>query len=210
MTDQGNDGDVPPAAPAAPPPLAATPPPAQPAYQPAPAVYALPPARSGPGLWPLFTFLAFAIGVGGTILTLWLMGDLWKSRSSFNSGPGHSGESSNGMSGMSMPSTPAPIPAPPTPAPPTTATTGYPPTPDTLTGTWGPGCPGSSNDVIIFYDDGTAASDGETGTWQIDGNNVTLNNGSETLVLQWEMLADGRARVRRSGSTQSRVISRCS
>jgi hypothetical protein len=155
----------------------------------------------------LFTFLAFAAGVGGTILTLWLTGELWNSSSRSQSGPGYSDAASRGM-GSGTPVSSAPTPAPPTAAPP--ATTGYPPTPDTLTGTWGPGCPGSSNDVIIFYDDGTAASDGETGTWQIDGNSVTLNNGSETLVLQWEMLSDGRARVRRSGTTQSRVISRCS
>ncbi len=207
MTDQGNNGSLPPTpGPAAPPPLAAAPAPVQPAYQPAPAPYSPPPANSGPGLWPLFVFLAFAVGVGGTILTLWLTGELWNSRSSSSSGPNYGSVSNNGMgSGMAMPSTPAPAPAPP--AQPTTS--GYPPTPETLTGSWGPGCPGSSNDGIIFYDDGTAASDGETGTWQIDGSEVTLNNGSETLVLQWEMLGADRARVRRSGTGESRVISRC-
>ena len=209
MTDDRNAGGVPPApGSAAPPPLAPSPSSVQPAFQPVPtpAPYS-PPAKGGPGLWPLFTFLAFAVGVGGTILTLWLTGELWNSSPGSYSSPGDASVTGNGTGSVTpVPSTQAPTPAPPAPAP---ATTGYPPTPDTLTGTWGPGCPGSNNDVIIFYDDGTAASDGETGTWQIDGNSVTLNNGSETLVLQWEMLSDGRARVRRSGTAQSRVISRC-
>lgn len=200
MTDQGNGGIVPPA-PAAPPPLAAAPPPIQPAPRPAPAP---PPVRSGAGLWPLFTFLAFAIGVGGTLLTLWLTGELWNSKSSSYASSG----SGSGSSNATGPGPAMPAPAPPSPAPPTSSST--PPTPSTLTGTWGTQCSGSGGDIIIFYDDGTAASDGENGTWQIDGNYVTLNNGSENLVLYWEMLGDGRARVRRSGTSESRVLSRCS
>lgn len=210
MTDQGNNGNVPPApGPAAPPPLAPAPPPVQPAYQPAPAPYAPPPAKSGPGLWPLFTFLAFATGVGGTILTLWLTGDLWNSSSSSYSSPSYSSGSSNGLgSGTPMSSAPVPVPAP-APAPTTTPASGYPPTPATLPGTWGPGCPGSDNGGLVFYDDGTAMSDGESGTWTLDGNYVNLNNGRETLALHWEMLSNDSARVRRSGTSQTRIVNRC-
>lgn len=154
------------------------------------------------GPWLFFVFLAFAVGVGGTILTLWLTGELWNSRSSSYYGPNYGSVSSNGTGSGSAVS--------PTPAPPPPAMSSNMPTPATLTGTWGTGCPGSGGDVIIFYDDGTAASDGENGTWQIDGNYVTLNNGSENLVLYWEMIGDGRARVRRSGASETRVLSRCS
>lgn len=206
MTDQGNNGNIPPPPnPTAPPPLAAASPPVPPAAQPAPAPYYPSPARSGPGLWPLFVFLAFALGVGGTILTLWLTGQLWNSQSSSYSSPGSGSASSNGMGASApMPSTPAPAPAPTT-----TPASGYPPTPDTLTGTWGPGCPGSTDDGITFYDDGTAMSDGENGTWTLDGSYVNLNNGRETLALYWEMVSNDSARVRRSGTSQTRMVYRC-
>jgi hypothetical protein len=79
----------PPSEPAAPPPLAAPPPP-QPAPQPSSAPSAPPPAPGGgSGKWILFIILAFAAGVGSTILVLWLTGDLWDSRSSSYAAPNH-------------------------------------------------------------------------------------------------------------------------
>jgi len=254
MTDQGNDGDAPPAAPgpAAPPPLADAPPPLesaaapppvqpvpeappvqqappappvqptppaspQPAYQaapapapapaappvPSPAPSYPPPAKSGPGAWPLFTFLAFLVGVGGTVLTLWLTGDLGGSSSSSSSGSGYSSGSYGSDTNSTLPAY-----VPSTPSRPTMSAS--PPSVATLTGTWGPGCPSSRNDAITFYADGTAMSDGESGSWSLDGSYVNLNNGRQNMSLYWEMTGNGSARVRRSGDSRVRTIYRCS
>lgn len=265
MTDQGNNGDVPPPAPgpAAPPPLADAPPPldaapaappvppvpevppappvqevpaappvqqappappvqpapaappAQPAYQaapaPAPAPYYPPPTKSGAGAWPLFAFLAFLVGVGGTVLTLWLTGDLWGSKSSSSSGSSYSSGSSVGSSSGSYGSDanstmPAYVPS----RPPPTTTSGYAPTSSTLVGSWAENCAGSTNDRVSFYGDGSVMMEGEMGTYSVNGNYVTLTSGrGQTMVLYWEMSGSNFARARRSGESQFRSISRC-
>jgi len=109
MSDDRNDGSVPPpAAPAAPPPLAAAPPPVNPPQpvpppvpqpQPAPG-YPPPGGGCKTGMWALFIILAFAAGVGLTILTLWLTGDLWNERSSYASSSSYgSGSGTNPYDG---------------------------------------------------------------------------------------------------------------
>ena len=234
MTDDRNDGSVPPVpGPAAPPPLAEPPPPAAAAPPPAPAApppapaaappappvpapyYPAPPApaapapyypapqqaRRGAGLWPLFAFLAFLAGVGGTILTLWLTGELWNSRSSSYSNPIYS---SGGTTNTATDTAMAPVP-PPAPSPAFSAM----PTSSTLTGTWGPSCPGSRSEAITFYADGTASGDGESGSWSVSGNYVSLNNGSRTMTVYWEMTGADSARVRQSGESDSRTVYRC-
>ena len=208
MTDNRNGGGVPPAsAPAAPPPLASAPPPVAPPQPPAAplqpqstAPYYPPVSSSKTGLWVFFIILAFAVGVGGTILTLWLTGDLWNSGaryipSSYTSST-PTGTGTTGGTGYATP-------------PPATGG-GYAPTADVLPGTWGPACPGSNSQALTIYADGTAAMDGENGTWSLNGNDVTLNNGRENMTLYWEMVTNDTARVRRSGDSQTRTISRCS
>lgn len=203
MTDDRNSG-VPPAQGHAPPPLAPPAAPVPPPYQPAPAPWQ-PAARSGPGLWPLFTVLAFLVGAGGTILTLWLTGDLWNSRTSTSSSTVAGSAQGGGLNpATSMTPPPASVPSP---GPATTGGTA--PTPASLPGSWGPACPGSADEAITFYADGTASSDGESGTWSLDGNYVNLNNGRESLTLYWEMVGSGSARVRRAGDSQSRIVNRC-
>ena len=204
MTDDRNSG-IPPAQGHAPPPLAPPPAPVPPPYQPAPAPMPYPVARSGPGLWPLFTVLAFLVGVGGTILTLWLTGDLWNSRPSVSSSTFAGGSTGGGLNPGPGMNPPAGV-APPGPA----TTGGTAPTPATLPGSWGPNCPDSADEALTFYPDGTASGDGENGTWSLDGNFVTLNNGRETLTLHWEMVGSDSARVRRAGDSQARIVNRCS
>jgi hypothetical protein len=187
-------------------------PPPQPVPQPVPAPYYPPPAKGGKGLWILLIILAFAAGVGGTILTLWLTGDLWNSRSNYypsgyGSGTGSSPGSSTttGTTGSTGYTAPAPTPVP---APSVGVSTR--PTASTLVGSWGRACPGSGNELITFYADGTASSDGENGTWSLDGSYVNLNNGRQNLSLYWEMLGNDSARVRRSGAAETRMVYRCS
>lgn len=203
MTDDRNGGAVPPApVPAAPPPLASAPPPAAPVQPQVVAPYYPPVSNSKTGLWVFLIILAFAVGVGGTILTLWLTGDLWNSSSRYI--PSSYSSSTAGGTGTTGATTY------PTPPPPPSTTSGYAPTADVLPGTWGPGCPGSTNQALTIYADGTAAMDGENGSWSLNGNYVTLNNGRETMTLYWEMVTNDSARVRRSGDSQTRTISRCS
>lgn len=209
MTDDRNGGGVPPGSdPAAPPPLASAPPPTAPHYPPPPhqppPPYYPPPQKSKTGLWILGLFLAFALGVGGTLLVLYLSDEIVSYRSSSYPAPSHGGSTGIGTSSTRGTSsgTTAPTPAP-------TTSGGSPPTADTLTGTWGPRCPGAPDDAITFYSDGSAASDGERGTWSLDGPYVNLNNGRETMSLYWEMLGSDSARVRRSGDSRTRVIYRC-
>ncbi|HTU12014.1 MAG TPA: hypothetical protein VMG08_14080 [Allosphingosinicella sp.] len=219
MTDDRNGGNVPPAPiPAAPPPLAAAPPPAAPvAPQPAPPQsqpaapqpqppYYPPPPKSKTGLWVFFLFVAFAAGAGGAILTLWLTGELWNSRSTVQPSS-YGSPATGGVTGADTGMTPpAPSPAPaPAPAP----TGGAVPTADTLAGSWGPNCPGSNSDAITFYQDGTAESDGESGSWSLNGNYVTLNNGRQNMTLYWEMVGNDSARVRRSGDSRTETVNRC-
>ena len=206
MSDDRNDGSVPPpSAPVAPPPLAATMPPAappQPAPQPAPA-YPPPAGGSKTGMWALFIILAFAAGVGSTILVLWLTGDLWNSRSSYYPPSSYGSSSGSGTSSYgSAPSTSTPT------APSTSG--GYPPTEMTIVGTWGESCPGSRTGAITFYSDHTIVGDNGQGSWSLSGNYVTATTGRGTNSLYWEMISDSRARVRRAGSTATRYINRCS
>jgi hypothetical protein len=203
MTDDRNVGGVPPAsAPAAPPPLASAPAPAAPLPPQVAPPYYPPTSNSKTGLWVFLVILAFAVGVGGTILTLWLTGELWNSSARYTPSSYTSsmptGTGSAGGTGYTAPT------------PPPSTTGGYAPTADVLPGTWGPGCPGSNNQALTLYADGSASSDGENGTWSLNGNYVTLNNGREVMTLYWEMVSNDTARVRRSGDSQTRTVSRCS
>ena len=207
MSDDRNDGSVPPpSAPAAPPPLAAPPPPvapAQPAPQPVPQPmpapgYPPPAAGSKTGMWALFIILAFAAGVGATILTLWLTGDLWNSRSS--SYPPASYGSSSGSGTSSFGSSTAP----------STTGRGYAPTEASIVGTWGERCPGSTTGAITFYSDHTVAGNNETGSWSLSGNYLTATTSRGTNTLYWEQLSETSARVRASGASATRLINRCS
>ena len=203
MSDDRNDGSAPPVPePVAPPPLAAAPPPVappQPAPQPQPAPAYPPPAGGDKtGMWVLFIILAFAAGVGGTILTLWLTGDLWNSRSSYYPPSSYgSGTSSYG----SAPSTNTPT------APSTSG--GYAPTEATIVGTWGENCPASRGGAITFYSDHTIVGDNGQGSWSLSGNYLTATTARGTNSLYWEMVSASQARVRRAGSSSSRLISRC-
>lgn len=205
MTDNRNGGGVPPASqPAAPPPLAAAPPPVVPPQPPGAPPYFPPPQNSKTGLWAFFIILAFAVGVGGTILTLWLTGDLWNSRSGYSSPSSFSGSSDSGAGSLgSSPSTSG------SPTPPSTSGSGYAPTEASLAGTWGENCPGSRGGAITFYSDGTAVGDDERGTWSLNGNYVTLTSERNTMTLYWEMLNNDTARARRSGDSQTRTVNRC-
>jgi hypothetical protein len=210
MSDDRNAGGVPPAPePAAPPPLAAVPPPVvppQPVPQPVPQPYpapAYPPAAGGSktGMWVFFLILAFAAGVGATILTLWLTGDLWNSRSSYYPPSSYGSSSGSGTSSFgSSPSTG-------TPAAPSTG--GYAPTEMTIVGTWGEGCPASRAGAITFYSDHTIVGDNGQGSWSLTGYYVTATTDRGTNSLYWEMISGSQARVRRAGSSSSRLISRC-
>jgi hypothetical protein len=199
MTDDRNGGGVPPPSePAAPPPLAVAPPPVAPPQPPSAAPYYPPASNSKTGLWVFFVILAFALGVGGTILTLWLTGDLWSSGSRYAPG-GYGG-------GTTSSSTPY---GSSTPTPPPSSGSGYAPTEASLQGTWGENCPGSSSGAITFYGDGTALGDGERGTWSLNGNYVTLTSDRNTMTLYWEMLGNDTARARRSGDSRTRTVNRC-
>jgi hypothetical protein len=213
VTDERNDGAVPPPSEPAPPPLAAAPPPVappQPAPQPYPApVYQPPAPGSGTGKWFLFIILAFAAGVGGTILVLWLTGDLWNSRSSAYSSPSFSSSTTTGTTGTTGTSSYGGT-TPTAPAPPANSglSGGSAPTPTSLVGTWGPNCPGSNNQAATFYSDGTMQADGDNGTWVLDGYTVTVRGPRETTILRWEMLGNDSAQVTREGGN-SRVVNRC-
>ena len=208
MTDGRNDGTVPPATgSSAPPPIAAAPPPVLPP-QPAPQVYpgAAYPAPAGgsrTGMWVLFIILAFAAGVGLTILTLWLTGDLWNSRSSYYSPSSYGSNSGSGTStyGGSLDSNT------------TTSTSTYgssAPTEMNIVGTWGEYCPSSRSGAITFYSDHTMVGDNGQGTWSLSGNYLTATTDRGSNALYWEMVGNNQARVRRSGSSSTRLIGRCS
>lgn len=202
MTDDRNGGGVPPASqPAAPPPLAATPPPvAPPQPQTAPPYYP-PTSNSKTGLWVFFIILAFAVGVGGTILTLWLTGELWNSGSRYSPSSYSGSTTSSTTPYGSSSSTPSP--------PPSAGSGSYAPTEASLAGTWGEGCPASRAGAITFYSDGTALGDGESGTWSLNGSYVTLTSDRNTMTLYWEMLNNDTARARRTGDSQTRTVNRC-
>lgn len=205
MTDDRNDGSVPPpAGTAVPPPLPAAPPPVAPPQplQPVPLPVAMPgyppPVGGGKtGMWVLFIILAFAAGVGGTILTLWLTGDLWNSRSSYYPPSSYGSGTSSYGSSTSTPTAPS-------------ASGGYAPTEVTIVGTWGENCPASRNGAITIYSDHTLVGDNGQGSWSLSGNYLTATTDRGTNSLYWEMISASQARVRRSGSSSSRLISRCS
>src|SRR5207237_7662735 len=169
MSDDRNDGSVPqPRVPVAPPPLAAGPPPVAPA-QPAPEPYTAPayPRPAGgnkTGRWVLFIILAFAAGVGGTILVLWLTGDLWNSRSSYYPPSSYGSSSGSGTSSYGSSTT--------TPTAPSTSGS-YAPTEMTIVGTWGENCPASRRGAITFYSDHTIAGDNGQRSWSLSGNYLT-------------------------------------
>lgn len=196
MSDDRNDGTVPPAPESAPPPLAAAPPPVSPP-QPAPA--AAPPqhpaATSRTGLWAMMTVIAFGAGVGLTLLVLWLNGSIGESRRGSADAPA-STYNANPFGGTGA------TPSPPAPS------YGNVPTAASLQGTWGPRCPGSRDDAATFYADGTMEADGETGSWTLSGNDLTVTTPRQTMTLRWEMLGNNSANVTRSGGN-SRVVNRC-
>jgi hypothetical protein len=169
--------------------------------QPQSAPYYPPASNSKTGLWVFFVILAFAVGVGGTILTLWLTGDLWNSSARYTPSSYNGSTSGSGATGESGFSTPTP--------PPSTSGAGYAPTEASLQGTWGPGCPNSQAEALTFYSDGTASTDNERGSWSLNGNYVTLISESNTMTLYWEMVSNDTARVRRTGDSQTRTVSRC-
>jgi hypothetical protein len=167
--------------------------------QPQSAPYYPPASNSKTGLWVFFIILAFAVGVGGTILTLWLTGDLWNSSARYTPSSYSGSTSGSGTTGSGFTA----------PTPPPASGTGYPPTEASLAGTWGESCPGSRSGAITFYSDGTAIADDERGTWSLNGNYVTLTSERNTMTLYWEMLGNDTARARRSGASQTRTVSRC-
>jgi hypothetical protein len=147
--------------------------------------------------------LAFAAGVGVTLLFLWLNGPIGRSREPAEKNSSVSNTSGSSEVGVNI-ATPAiaPVPAP------SPAQTGSAPTPASLEGTWGPECPGSRNESATFYGDGTMEADGDTGSWSLNGYEVTLNGERDTTVVRWEMLGSDSARVSRPGGA-SRIVNRC-
>ena len=152
-------------------------------------------------MWVLFIILAFAAGVGGTILVLWLTGDLWNSRSSYFPPSGYGSTSGSGTSSYGSSTN--------TPTAPSTSG-GYAPTEMTIVGTWGENCPASRRGAITFYSDHTIVGDNGQGSWSLSGNYVTATTDRGTNSLYWEMMSSSQARVRPSGRSSSRLISRCS
>ena len=211
MGDERNDGGVPPTPePAAPPPLAAAPPPVappQPAPQPAPApAYPLSAGGSKTGMWALFIILAFAAGVGSTILVLWLTGELWNSSSYYSPPPSYGSSSGSGTNSYGSSSSTT---GSSTSTSTSTSGSGVAPTEMSIVGTWGENCPGSRSGAITFYSDHTAVDDERRGSWSLSGNYLTLTNENETTTLYWEMVNSDMARARRSGASEMRTISRC-
>lgn len=93
--------------------------------------------------------------------------------------------------------------------PPTTTRT--PLTTSSVTGNWSPNCSGNPNDMLRLYADGSAMMEGEGGTWSLDGNYVNLvSHRGQRLSVYWESTGYSSARVRRSGTSQTRTIYRCS
>ena len=189
---------------AAPPPVVSPQPAAQPSAAP---VYPPPAPGGGTGKWFLLIILAFAAGVGGTILVLWLTGDLWNSHPSAYPPPnygsssgttGTTGTTGTSPYGTSSPQTPTNI----------RPSEGAPPTVASLQGTWGPNCPASATQAATFYGDGTMQADGESGTWSLDGYNLTMRTSRGTDNYRWEMLGNDSAQVTR-GTGTPRVVNRC-
>jgi len=199
VTDDRNGGATPPPSePAAPPPLAAAPPPVSPIQPPTPPPVPAPyyppvSSGSGSGRWILFIILAFAAGVGLTILTLWLTGDLWNDRSSSYSPSSYGSSSGSGTSSYGS----------------TSPSFSSVPTDVTIIGTWGTRCPSSVSDAVTFASGNRVSSDGDSGTFSVSGNYVTVNTSRQTLNFYWEMIDANTARVRRSGDSQTRMIYRC-
>ena len=146
--------------------------------------------------------LGFAAGVGVTLLFLWLNGPIGASRA-----PAPKETAATNVSGSAGANLNAATVAPAVPTPPP-ARTGTAPTPASLEGSWGPECPGSPNESATFYPDGTMEADGDTGSWSLNGYEVTLSGERDTTVLRWEMLDSDSARVSRPGGA-SRIVNRC-
>lgn len=193
MTDERSGGE-PPSMPG-PPPLAPEPPP----------VVAPPPAAASRprGFWMKMFGLGFAAGAGVTLLFLWFTGPIGSLRAPAARG-GVTNASSTAGTNLNV-STPAVTPQVPVPPP---AQTGSAPSAALLEGTWGADCPGSRNEAVTFYGDGTMEADGETGSWSLNGYEVSLNGERDTAMVRWEMLGNDSARVSRPGGA-SRIVNRC-
>jgi len=79
-----------------------------------------------------------------------------------------------------------------------------------IVGTWGERCPASRVGAITFYNDHTVVGDNGQGNWSLSGNYLTATTDRGTNTLYWEMVSESQARVRRSGSSSTRTIYRCS
>ena len=202
MSDEGRGTDMPPG-PLPVPPLASAPPPV--ARTPAPPQFRPPPpatAQNRKSFWMAMVGLAFAAGVGVTLLFLWLNGPIGASREPASKrSPAGNAAASSGLNANT--STVAPqVPSPPP------VRTGTAPSAAVLEGTWGPECPGSTNESATFYGDGTMEAEGDTGSWSLNGYEVTLDGERETMILRWEMLGNDSARVSRDGGAP-RIVNRC-
>ncbi len=164
----------------------------------------------------LLMLLAFILGAGAAVLTLWLSGELWSSRSSSSYSSGSYGSGGYG-SNSTMATTDSYSSSSSSPY--SNSATGssgtYQPNTSSIVGSWAPSCSGSPNQRVTFYSDGSAYMDGETGRWSVSGNYVTMTSSrGQTMTLYWEMLsassAPSSAQVRRAGDSQSRYVYRCS
>lgn len=187
MTDGRSRGESPPLP--GPPPLAPEP----------PSVIAPPRPRD---LWMTMFGVGFATGAGVTLLFLWFTGPIgsWRApaaRGSVTNASGTAGTSFN----VNTP-VPSQVPEPPP------ALTGTAPSAALLEGTWGADCPGSRSGAVTFHDDGTMETDGQTGSWSLNGYEMSLGGARDTTMVRWEMLGNDSARVSRPGGA-SRVVNRC-
>ena len=81
-----------------------------------------------------------------------------------------------------------------------------------LLGTWSPACTDGRAQALIFTGDNRVITSGGTLAWSQSGDTVTLSSptgGGPRVVLRWERLAEGRARVTEVASGQSNILNRC-
>jgi hypothetical protein len=206
---------------AAPPPFPAAAPPA-PAAAPAPyppAPYPAAAARGAPWGWIVAAILAVALIA---LVCLYFFTSLldkaprdsWEdggssfsqSGSGSGSGSGSSVLGSSGGTGSGQGSY-----APPPPPPPTTTNpvAGYAPSVGWLQGTWGRGCPGSTERALTLEAGGRLVAQAGEGSWSLDGNTVTLTANGQTLVTRWEYLSQDAARVTQIANGQVETVRRC-